>query len=202
MTDEDTRTRQRYAWAIRLFGSAQIAFFLCLLLCVLIIPNGLLANHGYCFYGEQEQTRFIYRLSFALTGLLTCVSALCMPNAAPFRVIRAVFLLLLPLFLGLVLTTSSYSRAISLLHVRIGTVLFMLQALLAAWLTFIGCRDRRNYTLFATLFFGGVMTLLSLYIIIPLLIEGQIIFQLAFGMLVIHSLCLLQMHIDDHPTAA
>ncbi|HOF90159.1 MAG TPA: hypothetical protein PLZ36_18945, partial [Armatimonadota bacterium] len=100
--------------AIRLFGCAQAAFFLCLLLCVALLPRGLQANHGFCFYGEQPQTRGLYQLAFVAAGVLLLLSARSMPAIAAFRVVRIGFFAMLPLFLGVVLTTSSSSPAISL----------------------------------------------------------------------------------------
>ncbi|OPZ87334.1 MAG: hypothetical protein BWY76_00516 [bacterium ADurb.Bin429] len=189
---DDAGVQQREFAAICLFGYAQIAFFLFLSLCVFMLPQGLRANHGFSFYGEQPQTRLFYQLAFVTSGLFVLFSALTMPAVATFRAVRIVFLFMLPLFLGVVLTTSSHSPAISLLHVRIGTVLFVLQGLLALWLALIVHRDWRNLALVAILLLGAAITLASLYVIIPYLIHGQVLYLLTFGVIVVYSLTRLR----------
>ncbi|HOS44399.1 MAG TPA: hypothetical protein PK794_11945, partial [Armatimonadota bacterium] len=76
----------------------------------------------------------------------------------------------------------------SLLHVRIGTVLFVLQGLLALWLAGIVQRDGRNLALVLVLLLGAAITVASLYVVIPYLIHGQVLYLLAFGAIVVRAL--------------
>lgn len=190
MTDCATAIENQnlYQRAIRFFIYGQLGFLLFLLVCIILQPRGLLANHGFSYYGDYARTTLPYRLAFLAVGILSYVSSLFFPPAMPFRAIRFAFRLMLPLLLGIVVTTAPARPDLDRIHVPLGVVLFVLQVSLSFWLALYVCKDRRNYALLALLTVGGVLSLLALLKVIPYLIEGQMLFQLAFALLTIHSL--------------
>ena len=159
-----------------------------LMVCILLLPQGLTANHGFSYYGEHPVTMVPYRLAFLISGIFTLLCALYLPNNRPFRVMKIVFFLMLPFLLGLVFTTSSATQLISQIHVGIGTSLFVSQLVLGFWLASFICSVPRNTVLLVLLLFGGFISLLSLLDIMPYLMQGQILFQLAFGALTASTL--------------
>ncbi len=182
----------RYSRAIAAFVAAQAGFFLLLAACVALQPAGLWANHGFCYYGEQARTVWVYRLTYLVTGIGLFLAARWLPAQPPHRVVKIAFTLMIPLLLGLVITTSSASALISITHVRIGTSLFVLELLLACWLAVFVRKDWQNTLLLAACFAGCILSLLCLYVILPYFIQAQAIVQLAFGLLVWHSLAVLR----------
>lgn len=183
---------RRYTHAIAAFVAAQAGFFLLLAVCVVLQPAGLWANHGFCYYGEQARTVWVYRLTYLVTGVGLFLAARWLPARPPHRVVKIAFSAMIPLLLGLVATTSSASKLISTTHVRFGTTLFVLELLLAFWLAVFVRKDWHNTLLLAACFAGCILSLLCLYVILPYFIEAQFIVQLAFGLLVWHSLAVLR----------
>ncbi len=155
---------------------------------MLLLPQGLKANQGFSYYGDHARTVMLYRLAFTASGGCLLFSALFLPDVQPFRVIKLAFRLMPLLLLGLVLTTAPHSPLLDTIHRPIGVALFILQLALSCWLAFFVCKDRLNQWLFVLLLLSGLASFLALIYVIHYLIEGQVIFQLAFGVLIIHSL--------------
>ncbi|HEY3376744.1 MAG TPA: hypothetical protein VGL77_04550 [Armatimonadota bacterium] len=181
----------RAQWAFRYFLAGQLGFWALLLVCVLLLPQGLLANHGFTYYGKYALTLAPYRLAFIVSGLGTLLASFYLPAQRPFRVLAWAFRLMAPLLYALVVTTAADNWALGLIHVKFGETLFLLQTALAAWLALFLCPDRRNRVLLLLLVLGGLASIITLNDILPYLIEAQILFQLAFGLLVLQSLAKL-----------
>ncbi len=69
-----------------------------------------------------------------------------------------------------------------------------LQFVFGVWLARLVGHDRLNLLLLILLFVGGLASLLALLSIIHYLLEGQILFQLALGLLVIRTMSKLQVY--------
>jgi hypothetical protein len=74
------------------------------------------------------------------------------------------------------------------IHVRLGVALFIIELLVDCWLAWYLCKDLRNHMYLALQLVGGLISLLALDEHLRYLLEGQIIFQCAFGLLMLHSL--------------
>ena len=187
ITEKSTGDLRKFDRAIRYLTYGQFGFFFSLVVCVLLSPQGLLANHGFTYYGEHARTVVPYGLAFGVCGLCTLLSTWYLPDGRPFRVIKFALRLLLPLLCAVAITASN-QPSLGKLHVRFGEALFGLQFGMSAWLALDIHKDWRNAAYLLLLFCSGLASLLAVYNVIPYLIEGQIIFQLAFGVVVIYTL--------------
>jgi len=183
---------QHFQQAIRYFITGQVGFFLLLLLCIVMIPEGVTENRGFSFYGDNGYTVVPYSLALLISAVFILLSAGRLPDGPPFRLIKFSLRVTVPLLGLIVISTYSLAPLVIALHIGFGVALFVVQLLFAGWLGFFVCRDRRNYLLLTLLFGGGLVSLLSLTHVITYLIWGQIGYQLAFGFLVVHTLKMLR----------
>lgn len=195
MNSSDARGLRQYRQAMGLFLCGQIGFYLLLIVCIFLRPQGLFANDGFSYYGDYAQTILLYRLAFIVTGLLTFLSSWFLPKAMPFIAIKFVFRIMPVLLLGVVVTTAPGHTKLDIVHVGIGMTLFVVQLLTACWLALFIYKDRFNQWLLILLLFSGLISLIALEGIISYLLEGQILFQLAFGALMMHTLIGLRSNI-------
>ncbi|MHB9130693.1 MAG: hypothetical protein ACYDBB_06345 [Armatimonadota bacterium] len=189
MTGSEAR---RYRWAVGWFVAGQAGFLAMLLVCVVMDPRGLLANHGFSYYGDFVRTTLPYRLAFLVAGACTLLSSWYLPNDTPFRAIKFSFRMMVLLLFGIMVTTGHFTLTYNLIHVRIGVVLFLVQLVVGTWLALLVCRDRWNIALLVLAYSSSLFALVALQGYIPLLIEGQLLFQLAFGALMVRTLVRLR----------
>jgi len=182
--NSDQRKCQRANWY---FCAGLVGFFLCLFASVAIEPAGLWVNHGFSFYGDLPVTKPLYWLGFFLCITCLLLSSLSLPARMPFLVVRMGLQVIALLLVGVVVTTVPNSPAYDQVHHIIGVVLFIMQFLLSGWLALVIHRDRANLTFFLLLLLGGVLSLLGLLNILPYLLEGQTVFLLAFGLVVVYT---------------
>jgi hypothetical protein len=172
-----------------LVGVGLAGFLAGLLIAVAMKPEGIGANRGFSYYGDQPETIALYWLAFLLIGGSLLLAPRWLPRAKPFAAMRTIFRTMCALLTGVLLTTvSDGGRALVLAHQGFGVALFVLEIALVSWLAFRVCRDRANLALFAALVVAGVVSLLALLNLINCLIFAQVAFQLVFGALLIRTL--------------
>ena len=182
----------QYRLAIGYFIAGQVGFFALLLVCILMLPQGVTMNRGFSYYGDIERTVIPYSLAFLVSGIFSLLASLYLPDNMPFRVIKYTLRLMLPLLGVIVITTFSLAPLPVAIHIGFGVALFSIQFLFAAWLGLFIQADHLNHAFCVLLFAGGIISLCSLLHLLAYLIWGQIIFQLAFGLLVAHTLVALR----------
>jgi hypothetical protein len=194
--DAGNAINRHYNRAIYSAGVGLVGFFLCLVISVFILPEGLRTNRGFSYYGDMPETRLLYRLAFVICGACMLLSSVSLPRTMPFKVIRVALWLMFPLLFGVVLTTGYPGNPVIVnIHRAIGVTLFVTQVALASWLALFVCRDRLNLTLYVLLLLGGVLSLLGLLGILRYLIQGQVLFLLAFGAVLVYSLVRLRVRV-------
>jgi hypothetical protein len=165
---------------------AQVCLFGGLLLCVVLRSQGLVANEGISFYGRNLETLSPYAAGLLGTAALTRralrSAAPGLPAPAPVRRAADAFALLL---VGIILTPSTASSVVDWTHKTLGASLFVLQLLLAARLVAWAWGDPLGTALLLVQFAGGVASAVWVLQDHGFLIEGQVVFQLAFGVLLI-----------------
>lgn len=168
-----------------IFG--QIFLYIGLLVCVIIRPNGLGTNDGISYYGTVLATLAPYSIGL-LGGAFFAVFAGKAIREPYLQPVRLALFIYAPLVAGIVITPVTAGRWIDYLHTTLGTVLFLLQLALSIWLVW---RLRHLWWSLLLCIIELVAGILSAIYVAPpqgFLLQGQIIFQLAFGMLLVFGL--------------
>lgn len=175
--------------AARTFLLGQTLFYVSLLVCILLKPEGLSANDGISYYGVFRETFPPYATGLLGAALFTLQSAGSLPARA--RVLSIAFKAYTPLILGLVVTPYTGGRVLNDLHVACGSLLFSLQLIVSGWVTW-----RFHYALWCIAFSfaelsAGIASAIYLHPAHGFLLQSQVIFQLTFGAFV--SLVILRL---------
>lgn len=159
-----------------------------ILICIWLEPAGLGTNDGISYYGTHRQTIFPYVVGLGSYGLFYLAASSSLPKSRPFLFTRYMFRLFALLTMGVMATPYVMGPYIDEVHITLGTVLFASQFLMGIRLVFFVYRDRLNLLLFCLQLASGLLA--GVYFIEPhgLLLQSEVLFQLAFGMLLMRTL--------------
>jgi hypothetical protein len=157
-----------------------------LLLCTLLRPNSLSVNYGLSYFGVFLSTIVPYALAF-------CAYAFCLWKASESEfikikqptIVRWFLRIMVIQIIGLLLTP--YTRFYNI-HVFFGAGLFSLQLLLSLLCIIWSSLDLLNVSLLLIEFGSGLAALYYLPRATGLLLQVQVVFQLAFGLLLVRVL--------------
>lgn len=168
-----------------------------LLLCVLLKPAGLAANDGISYFG-------IFRVTFVPYAIGLLGSAyFCRQTANNLRgsnlgPVRLVMSAVATLTVIIVLTPYAAGRWVDDTHTTCGSILFILQLLLSGWLIVRLRYIWWSIALSLAELAGGILSAIYLGPLHGFLFQSQVLFQLAFGTLLVLSLRALPVPASQH----
>lgn len=175
------------AQALRSIVFGQLCLYAGLIVAILLKPQGLGANAGISYYGIYARTA-----GPMVAGLLGSASfswlAASQMRTSSLRPVRLGLIVFALLTIVIVVTPYSVSNFLDWLHTVAGSALFSLQLLLSFWLV-----AKLRYNIMAILLTiielaAGIACAFYLRPAHGLLVQFQILFQLAFGAMLIYSL--------------
>lgn len=159
-----------------------------LALCVALRPEGLSANSGISYYGVYGQTVVPYAAGLLGAAFYTRrglhAAAPLLPAPDFLRWTGNAFAVLA---VGVALTPHTLNALVSWIHRGFGAALFVLQLVLSIRLAGWAGRDRLAIGLLTLQLAGGLASAGYVLRDTGLLLEGQIVFQAAFGAVVIRT---------------
>ena len=150
------------------------------LACVLRAPKPLDTGDGLSWFGVQRVTVVEYGLALLVAAALLARAAAALagdPGLRPLRVGLLACAVLMPVLLA---TPYTVSTAFNWTHMIVGSVLFVLQLLLCAWLWWARARAPLVGGLLAAQIAGGVVCFTSMLDLDGAMLQGQLVFQVAF----------------------
>lgn len=180
----ETRRPSRY------IGFGLLGAMILLALCVFIRPDSLRVNYGLSYFGIFVSTVIPYSAAFLLYAFsLWKASDITLEDVRLSNVYSWVMKIMAIQVVGLILTP--YNRLYDI-HVFFGAGLFSLQLLLSLALLKWLVSNWINIGLFLIEFLSGLASLYFLPLSQGLLLQTQVIFQLAFGILLFRVLSSLE----------
>lgn len=170
------------AKAVRYIIFGQICFYIGLTVAILLKPDGLATNNGISYYGIYERTFVPYAL-----GLLGCAFFIWLAatriRQQKFKIVSYALIVQSILVLVIIVTPYSVSNTLDYSHTAAGSALFSLQLLLSFWLVTKLKWQIWSVALVAVELAAGIACALYLKPTHGFLIQCQILFQVAFGLL-------------------
>jgi hypothetical protein len=161
---------------------AQLAFWVCVGLCFAVTGGGLGDNHGFSVYGGRWTTILPWAVGISAAAMLLWrgADALADDDPALARCLRINVVLLV----FILLTPDSIDQFFYVAHIVASVALFLFQAGVGLWLVL---RTRSNVVLqlYVLQITAGLVAGASQAQWIGLLSPGILVFQLAFGALVV-----------------
>jgi hypothetical protein len=168
--------------ARRLLLLAQLAFWSCVLLCFVVPGGGLGHNHGFSVYGGRWTTILPWAIGIAAAAALVWRAADALSGEDPplARCLRVNVVLLV----FILLTPDSIDQLFYAAHIVASVALFLFQAIVGLWLV---ARTHSSLVLplYVVQIAAGLVAGASQAQWIGLLSPGILVFQLAFGALLV-----------------
>lgn len=184
--------------SIRLLILSQATFLGGLALCFWFEPIAWFANIGVSYFGMYSNTLAAFATGFAVGSIFLVWATTHFPRHLSQLNKIAPFLRLIPfLLLGIVLTPYNSTPDVVLAHKLIADTLFALQLLLSLWLSRELGWPKFAQFLLGLQVLGMVIAALSLRNIVSWEVQGQLLFEIAFGVLLIRCIAIL---IDQNGT--
>ncbi len=190
--------------AIRLLILSQVSFLSTFALCLWLEPIVWVANIGVSHFGTLPGTLPIFVAGLAVGSSLLVWGTFCFTESLGPLNKMAPWLRLIPLFLlGIVLTPYGSTPAITEVHKIIADVLFLFQFFLSLWISRELKWARFTDSLLLLEVAGALIALLSVNHIVAWEIQGQLLFQIAFGALMVQSaMFILKQHGTENQKAS
>lgn len=176
----------------------QICFYVGLLLCIIIRPDGLAANGGVSFYGVYKDTILPYTLSL-LGPAFFSIRAFELVTDERLRIVRRSLVLIGVFAVGVLLTPDAAGNTMDNLHRTFGALLFITQLVLSGWFL-VRLKFDRGACLLALLELASGIAAFH-YLAPPkgLLLQAQVLYQTAFAALFIYACRDSGAHLSDRP---
>lgn len=178
--------------AIRNIGTAQLCLYVGLVACVLIRPQGLSTNDGISYFGIFRETFIPYAFGLLGAAFYTWRAMGQLPQQE--KVLRAMLKVYVPLIIGLVLTPYATGNWVDYVHTVCASALFSLQLVLSAWLAKRMGLPWWSLLLILVEVGSGLLSAIYLSPTHGFLFQAQVVFQMAFGALLILGLQTLDGH--------
>jgi hypothetical protein len=178
------------AQALRWIVWAQACFLSGMLVAILLKPEGLRANDGISYYGTYSRTVLPYLVSLLGAAFFSWQAAMII-TSPDLKLIRTGLAAGSLLAVAVAVTPYTVNPALNFAHIVAGSALFSLQLFLSFLLVY-----RLHYNMWAVMLalvelVAGIVCAHFLRPTQGLLIQFQILFQIAFGLMLVLSLKLV-----------
>jgi hypothetical protein len=174
------RSQSPASEAVRSLLTAGAVMAAGVLVCVVRAPKPIQAGDGLSWFGVTGATVVEYALTLLVTAALLVRAAAplaAVPGLRPLRIGLLACAALMPVLLATPYTVDSF---FNWTHMIVGSVLFVLQIAVAGWLWWARARTRTVFVLLAVQVLGGVACFTSLLDLDAAMLDGQLVFQVAF----------------------
>jgi hypothetical protein len=150
------------------------------LVCIERAPKPLDTTDGLSWFGVIGDTVLEYALTMVATAALIVRAAVPLAHVRELRPLRLGLLGCSALMPLMVATPYTVNAVLNWIHMIIGSILFVLQILVAGWLWWARVRRPAVGALLAVQVLGGVVCFTSLIDLNAAMLYGQLVFQVAF----------------------
>ena len=186
--------------ARRLALIAESVLFASILICTLVLHSDKVNTYGISYFGVRLVTLPIIATGFVLGGALLVSCSNRLPNfTQPWKLIKITLRCVGVGIVLLLLTPYTVDTFFNWTHMTIGAAIFATQMYAGAVIVFKYQKD--NVTTFALLieFIGGILAMFSLPDnMLNLMLEGELIFQIGF-MMILNRILRLSYEIGNTP---
>ena len=172
--------------AAKNIANSLIASFVMVGVCLMIRPAGFNANDGLSYFGGFLSTLFPYSVGLIIGAYYYWQASQCLPTKHPqLKVLYYSFQIIACLLIGLLVTPHNL---VNPLHTAIGSTLFVYQLGLSIWLAWETWPNQLAAWFVVIEFISGLFAFYYLPRSFGFMLQSQIVFQLAFGLLIINVL--------------
>jgi hypothetical protein len=167
----------------------QVCFVAMMGCCVAIHPSAVAVKRGLSYYGTHADTIVPYSIGFVLCAVFTALAVSRMQlDAGPVRRLRTGLMVILTLLIGILFTPYSVDLVVDWLHIGLAAFLFVVASSVGIWLALRIVGGLLAHGLLGAQLAGGTLSVASQLGALDYMIPGQLVFQLAFSVLLVRAL--------------
>jgi len=168
---------------------SEIILLSTVLVCTVMIWNNNVNVYGISYFGVTTPTLPIVAIGFAVSSSLLLIASTKLPLVAPFGLVKLTIRVASVGIVLLLLTPYTLDTFFNWTHMALGATIFAIEMYTGAVLCFGHMQDRVSKWALATQFFGGLLAAFSLpNNMLNFMLEGEVIFQIGFMILLNHFL--------------
>jgi hypothetical protein len=175
----------------RLVVYSQIAFLICIGLCVIILPHYVFERDegGMSNYGVHASTVVFYTLAFTLSSVLLLLARRALPASSSNQPLRLLFLVIAYSLLLELLSTYYYQHGTfyDQAHLFVNIWLAVIEFIAGAWIALFWRRNTLNLFLAMLLLFSTILLVLVFMGRLHILFLTQLLSTVTFGSLLARS---------------
>lgn len=169
--------------------ASEIVLLLSVMICTVMIWNNNLNIYGISYFGVTTPTVPIIAIGFVAGGILLILASRKIPGTPPHGLIRMTLRIVSVGLIMLLLTPYTLDTFFNWTHMAMGSMIFIIELYTGGVICFKYQRDRLSKYALAIQFLGGVIAAFSLPDnMLNLMLEGEVVFQLGFILLLNHIL--------------
>lgn len=189
LAQDSGETRVNALRALAYLAGGELSLLALLALSLVLLPQGIAHQVGLSYYGAQATTAAPYALAFLSAAFAIQRALRLLPaRPQPLPSLRAALRAIVVLLLAVLATPYTGERILDGLHLAFAAALFASATALALWLAARVLDDRPTRALAAAQLAAAAVVLASESSSLHLLAVGELLFILAFGLLLIRSL--------------
>lgn len=169
--------------AVRYIFLGQLSLFICFIVCIFLIPHFLFETNegGASNYGLYSRTIVPYTLGFGLSGILILIAS----KSISYKPLKLICILIGALLILILFSTYPYkvNRILDNVHQVLGTILFVVELVIATWFTVFLAYNRINFIFLFTQSIGFILAILTRFDVIHVLFVAELLTTLSFGSL-------------------
>ncbi len=167
---------------------SQAILYVTFLISIIVAPVSLSDNGGFSYFGRHRQTVIIFGFGLIASAYFLLKAASFLPKTGYLNAVRYCFLAIALLMAGIVAVPAIGNGLIDLTHRIFGALIFLIELGLACLLVWRARKIRLHWLLLALQISGGLIALVYLSPAQGFELQGQLLFQAAFSVLLLRSL--------------
>lgn len=169
--------------------ASEAVLLLTVMVCTVMIWNNNVNVYGISYFGVTTPTLPIVALGFVAGGVMLIMASQKFPSRAPYGLVKWTLRIVSVGIVLLLLTPYTVDTFFNWTHMTLGAAIFATELYTGGILCFRHMRDRISKWALGIQFFGGLLAMFSLpNNMLNFMIEGEVIFQLGFMVLLNHLL--------------
>ncbi len=162
---------------------SQICFWLTMALCVALAPDSLSANSGISYFGHHILTIIPFEVGVFATAYFLLGATKAIGANQQLRFLVWCLWLMIVGVIGIAIMPAIGDGLLDHLHRLFGILTFVTQLVLSAWLIVNFRNNVTSWLIYCLQILGGIIALIYLQPVKGFSIEGQLLFQLAFSVI-------------------
>ncbi len=174
--------------ALKYIVRSQVILYFTFVLCIVLASASLADNSGFSYFGRHKLTIIPFGAGLLASAYYLLKAASSLKDLTQHRLLRLSLTVVAPLMAGIVVVPAIGDSWYDLFHRLFGSSLFVIQLCMASWLVWQARKSPINWLILALQVTGGIISLVYLHPARGFELQGQLLFQVGFTIILLKNL--------------